>query len=241
MIEDEGGIDRRPGTDTLRLAVVLEDAPAGSGFQVLVHVNEVEMTSAGAGLGMDPYDLLIPANRFVPRSSPSTVPVARCTCGVYGCGATDVTITRDGDLVRWEWSQEKPMDRDVTFEASAYEREVARAAADHSWETPERTAGRLVLTHVDRDRLLGHGVRVGWAGNDYRDSDLFLVSLRVDDYQVFARVSWQGRDPEHLASEVVATLALPPGEWNATWHAISPELTGPPMIAGPSWQREQLY
>jgi hypothetical protein len=30
------------------------------GFQVLVYVNDVKMTASGAGLGMDPYDVLVP-------------------------------------------------------------------------------------------------------------------------------------------------------------------------------------
>ena len=47
------------------------------------------MTAAGAGLGMDPYAVLVPVNRFAAREEPVTIPVARCTCGVYGCGVTD--------------------------------------------------------------------------------------------------------------------------------------------------------
>ena len=59
------------------------------GFQVQIWVNDVEMTAAGAGLGMDPYDVLIPRNRFAVDDAPKTIPVARCNCGVYGCGSTD--------------------------------------------------------------------------------------------------------------------------------------------------------
>lgn len=238
----KGGLTRRPGTDTIRFSVVPEDAPAGSGFQVLVHINGMEMTSAGAGLGMDPYDLLIPTNLLVPGSSSRSIPIARCTCGVYGCGATDVTITCDGDLVHWDWSKEKPMNRGVSFPAPAYEREIARVAADHSWETLVRTAGRLVLTHLDRARLPGPDLRVDWVGNDHLDHELFLVALRVEnDYQVFIRTPWQGRVPEQLAREVCATLTLPPREWDATWRAMKPALTEPPAIAGPSWRRHQPW
>ena len=68
---------------------VTPDTGADGAFQLLVYVSDVEMTSAGAGLGMDPYDVIIPA--------------------------------------------------------------------DHSWETPERTAGRLILTQIDRKHLLGYG------------------------------------------------------------------------------------
>jgi hypothetical protein len=47
-------------------------------------VNGVEMTAAGAGLGMDPYDLLVPDNRLIATYEPRVVPIARCECGVYG-------------------------------------------------------------------------------------------------------------------------------------------------------------
>ncbi|MEV4626818.1 hypothetical protein AB0J90_11085 [Micromonospora sp. NPDC049523] len=232
-----GGIARRPGVDSLRLEVTSAAAAAGGGFQVRVYVDEVEMTSAGAGLGMDPYEILVPTNRLVATSEARTIPIARCTCGVYGCGSTDVTIVRDGDLVHWDWSIEVPMLRGVSFTATQYDAEVARVASDHSWETPERTAGRLVLTRVDRDRLRTHGLELSWVANDHRDQELFRVALGIDgDYQVFVDFPWHGRTPETLAGEVCATLALPPKKWRASWHAIDPALSRPPAIAGPSWR-----
>ncbi|WP_407567041.1 hypothetical protein [Polymorphospora sp. A560] len=232
-----GGTTRRPGVDSLRLEVRPAQSPAGGDFQVLVHVNGAEMTSAGAGLGMDPYDLLVPTSGLAAADRPRTVPIARCTCGVYGCASTDVTITRDGDRVHWEWSKEVPMHRAVTFAATGYDAELARVAADHSWETPARTAGRLVLTGIDRERLLGHGLRADWVAHSYGDDDTFRIALGLDDdYQIFVDIPVRGRGPEELAREVCATLARPPARWRATWHAIKPTLTGPPKIAGRSWR-----
>ncbi|MEU8404570.1 hypothetical protein AB0C19_00010 [Micromonospora sp. NPDC048842] len=232
-----GGVARRPGTDSLRLEVAPVPGGVGGGFQVQVWVNGTEMTSAGAGLGMDPYHVLVPTNRLVADSELRTVAIARCVCGVHGCGSTDVTIARDGDLVHWDWSLEVPMMRGVSFVAADYDVEVARVAADHSWETPERVAGRRVLTDVDRERLLTYNLRPSWVANDYRDQELFRVALQVDgDYQVFVDTLRRGRSAEELAGEVCATLALPPSAWHATWHAIVPTLTKPPKIAGPSWR-----
>jgi hypothetical protein len=122
--------------DELRLAVTeLTDGMVG--WQVEIYVNEVEMTRAGAGLGMDPYDVLVPTNRFVAGTEPATVPAARCTCGEYVCGSTDITIVEDGDLVHWDWSGDTPMDWRVTFPAGAYRQEVEGVAADHGRETPQ--------------------------------------------------------------------------------------------------------
>jgi hypothetical protein len=232
-----GGVARRPGVDLLRLEVAAVGEP-DDGFQVRVYVNDVEMTSAGAGLGMDPYDVLVPTNRLVAGPEPRRVPIARCECGVYGCGSTDVTITRDGDLVHWDWLIEVPMSRGVSFMAMQYDDEVARVSADHTWETAERTAGRLVLTDVDRERLSAYGLRPSWVANDYRDHELFRVALQIDgDYQIFVDTPWRGADPVELARQVCATLARPPHEWHATWHAIQRSLTGPPTIAGPDWHQ----
>ena len=47
-------------------------------------------------MGMDPYDVFVPDNRLVATTESRRVPIARCTCGEYGCGATDVSIVRDG-------------------------------------------------------------------------------------------------------------------------------------------------
>jgi hypothetical protein len=70
---------------------------------VRVLINDVERTSAGAGFGIDPYEVLVPTNRLVATTQPRTVPIARCgACGVSDCVGTDVTIVRDDDLVHWD-------------------------------------------------------------------------------------------------------------------------------------------
>lgn len=224
--------------DSLRLDIVPWQADTGSRFQLLVSVNGVEMTAEGAGLGMDPYDVLIPVNHLVAAAEPRTVPIARCGCGIYGCGSTDVTISRDGATVRWDWLKEAPMPRPATFAADQYAAEVARVAGDHSWETPLRTAGRHVLTTVDRDHLLAYGLRPDWVDSDYLDPESFRVCLRLgEDYQVFVDTPWHGRDPETLARDVCRDLARPPHRWQARWSAIDPRNSAPPPIAGPSWDR----
>ena len=63
LVAAGGGVARRARIDALCLAVAPAGDDAGGGFQVQVFVNDAEMTSVGAGLGMGPYDLLIPTNR----------------------------------------------------------------------------------------------------------------------------------------------------------------------------------
>ena len=86
------------------------------------------MTRIGAGMGMDPRDVVVPTNKLVATAQPNTAPVARCDCGHYDCGSTDVEITRRGGQVYWDWQQATSIDRSVVFDAVQYDREIARIA-----------------------------------------------------------------------------------------------------------------
>lgn len=227
--------------DVLRLAVTraepVEDHQVPDDFEVQIYVNGREMTATGAGMGMDPYDILIPDNRLLVRSEPHTTPVARCGCGTYGCGSTDVTITREASVVHWDWLIEVPMDRRATFSAAAYDREVARAGADTSWETPERTAGRLILTSIDNTLLARIGLRVGWLQTNCNDRSQYRIALQNETHQVFVDIPWRGRNAKDLAAEAVSIVAGPTKDWPASWHSMRAG-GGPPAMASPSWARE---
>ncbi|WP_435282959.1 hypothetical protein [Streptomyces koelreuteriae] len=69
-----------------------------------------------------------------------------CTAGC--CGALYVTMRREGDRVIWDaWentSNITAVPADIRFDAAQYEAELARAAADRSWEEPVDTVARLL-------------------------------------------------------------------------------------------------
>lgn len=69
-----------------------------------------------------------------------------CTAGC--CGALYVTMRREGDRVIWDaWentSDITAVPADIHFDAAQYEAELARAAADRSWEEPVDTVARLL-------------------------------------------------------------------------------------------------
>lgn len=77
QIAPGGGVERRPATDRIRFWVrpVPEDV---GGFELQVYVNDTEMTSVGAGMGMDPYEVLVPENRLVATEASTRIPIARC-------------------------------------------------------------------------------------------------------------------------------------------------------------------
>lgn len=237
VIARGGGTTRRLGTDMIQFEVAEAPDESGGGFQLLVYVNGAEMTAAGAGLGMDPYDVLVPNNLLVATAEAHKIPIARCECGVYGCGSTDVTIVRDGDLVHWDWLLEAPMNRGATFPAADYDNEVDRLGSSHGWETPDRTAGRLILRDVDRQALLAYRLVPSWVANDRRNAAVFRVALQIgDDYQVFIDFPWEDRTPLELARYVCHTLSHAPRTWAATWHAIQPSISEAPKIAGRKWK-----
>lgn len=79
-----------------------------------------------------------------PRRIMITEPI--CTAGC--CGALYVTMRREGDRVIWDaWENTSDMTavpRDFHFDSAQYEAELARAAADRSWEEPVDTTARLL-------------------------------------------------------------------------------------------------
>ena len=104
---------------------------------------------------------------------------------------------------------------------------------------PDRTAGRLVLSTIDGAEL-PDGLGFDWVANDWADAEIFRVCLRDGDrYQVFVDTEWLGRMPEELAHEVRRVLVeVPPAHWRATWLAMRPTGTPPPM-AGDTWRPEE--
>lgn len=226
--------------DTLRFAVEPVPESIDVGFEVQIFVNEVEMTRAGAGLGMDTNDLLLPDNEFRLADEPRHVAVARCDCGVYGCRWTDIMITADDDVVHWDWLGQQPMDRRVTFDRDAYLAEVERLETDRSWETPERVTVRLITKAAATLPLAEHGLRYSGASNFPLLPGMFTVSLYFDDeYQVYVVLPQNDSNPEQLAAEMLDLLARDPSTWDARWHAIK-NATVPPAIAGENWSPLEL-
>lgn len=232
--------------DTVRFEIVPAPEHVGE-FQVLVFVNEVEMTANGAGVGISPFRLLIGDNRLIATAEPRVVPIARCTCGDGGCGSTEVSILREGEAVHWDWLGDVPIDHGVSFRAELYDAEVARIGADHSWQRTEDTAARLILETVDRAALARFGLGLDWAAKDRVLPARFTVALRTlapaaeePGYQVFLRFRWLDRSPAEVAAEVAAMLRQPPESWTATYSAINPRMTAAPPMGGWNWQPEDL-
>lgn len=240
VVTDDGTVVSRMPAETIRFEVVAADVH--DDFQVLVFVDDVEMTSRAAGAGMGPDSLFVPENRLVASTEPRVVPIARCGCGEYGCGVTDVRILRQGDAVHWDWLHETPMDHGVTFRAEQYDAAVARVAADRSWERSQDTARRQILTAADKERLRAEGLTLRSSYPVHDDPSTYRVALLTVDnvYQVFLDFPLDGREPTTIVPDALRALGEPPSSWSAQFHAIPAAVKERPAIAGRRWTRADL-
>jgi hypothetical protein len=188
-------------------------------------------------IGLDPDDILVAPCPLDARIKPHKATVARCSCGVVGCGSIEVNIERSADEIKWSWSEAKSPQA-LRFLAISYDDELRRALADTSWETSDRTAARLVANQVDREALTSHGLAFAWASGRVRKG-AFSASLRLEPgpYQILVHVPWHGESPEAIARKCAKILREQPSNWlGAEWFPQQENL-GPPSVAGPSWRR----
>jgi hypothetical protein len=207
--------------------------------RVIVRIDGVDVSHADGDDGPDPWDALVPVNRFVATDDFTTATIACCpSCGPQCC-AIEARVRREGDVVRWEvgdrrgvrWVGER---RTILFDAAAYDAEVARVEADRSWETATHRAGRLILAGVDLPSGV-EGVRVAVIGA----GELEVWLEEPDEYQIWVRAPWEAQRPDDSAATVRAMLAGPAADWPARWHSIQPDRQDPPAYAGPPWRRAE--
>ncbi|GAA1739133.1 hypothetical protein GCM10009809_38190 [Isoptericola hypogeus] len=237
VIADDGTIGPRVAVENLQLKVVHADT--FDDFEVQVFIDGVEMTSRAAGAGMGPFTLFVPENRLVATTEPHVAPIARCQCGEYGCGVTDVRIVRHDGVVHWDWLAEVPMPHGVTFDAAEYDAEISRAASDRSWERPEDFVRREIVVRSDAHALwqVGLALRSAWRERDQPDRIRLSLDTIDRNYQVFFLLDFDERRPTSTVDEALRVLARPPAVWAAEFHAIRPDVTARPAMAGASWTR----
>src|SRR6266446_9016647 len=77
-------------------------------------------------IGLDPDDILVEHCPLLSSSSRHRATVARCSCGVIGCGSVEVDIARSANDVVWTWgSVDSP--QTLRFLAPNYDAAVRRA------------------------------------------------------------------------------------------------------------------
>lgn len=189
-------------------------------------------------IGMDPSEILIEPCPLVAGAVATAATIARCICGIAGCDSRSVDITEDGEAVIWHIL--RPSKGRFAFERAAYRREIERALRDTSWETPDRTAARLIAAALPRDVLAAHGFAFDWAWGRAEDGE-FTISLRLEPgpYQILVRLPWNGEEPPALAEKAARLLAHDPRTWRGVeWNLQCPNPSpGAPALAGPGWSQ----
>jgi hypothetical protein len=187
----------------LRIEIV--PSPDTDDHAVRLLVDEVDVLAQHRAIGLDPDDFFVPTPALEAAAAPISRPIGRCTCGVRGCGDIEAVIGTDGADVVWDIGAMA-----YRFDARAYGAELERARLDRTWETPDRTAARLVREGLGplRRRLDEHGLRFDWASGRV-EPGRFTVSLsRREPYaQVLIHVDWSGEAPAAIAAAMLERLA----------------------------------
>lgn len=189
-------------------------------------------------MGLDPDDIFSAPYKLRCTAEPHRSRVARCDCGVVGCGDVEVIMRRVGDRIEWVptcESDRKP--KVIQFLAESYDAEIERALHDISWETPDRTAARLLAAKLDHENLARHGLTYQWASGRLR-AETFGVSLGFEPgpYQILIYLPWNGVNSEEIANFIATMLTAPPASWDDVVWLGQGGNHAPPSIAGPSWK-----
>ena len=230
-------MDTAPLRQLLRIEI--RPSPETNDHEVRFFVDDVDVIARwwSGMMGLDPDDILVDPCGLLGRDSPVTI--ARCSCGVVGCGSVEVEIRRSQDQVVWECASriaDEPLR--LGFLARSYDAEVERALHDHSWETPDRTAARLLALVVNRSALARNHFTYTWASGRSQPGK-FTVSLSLEPgpYQVLVHVPWRSEVSEEIARTCATLLEQPPDAWqDVVWYPQARELP-PPPFRGPGWRK----
>jgi hypothetical protein len=186
-------------------------------------------------IGLDPDDILVAPSPLQASATPHTATIGRCDCGVVECGSVEVLISREGSTVCWSSPHSATS---IRFDAAQYAAELERALADFSWETPDRTAARLISRGVDRQHLAANELKFLWASGRIGQRQMTVALSYQAAYQLLVHVHWEaGRTPEAIATDCLQRLLEPPQSWERVEWLPQRQALGAPELAGPGWSR----
>ncbi|MEV6929300.1 hypothetical protein AB0M46_33085 [Dactylosporangium sp. NPDC051485] len=198
--------DPNPGFPAIEARIVIDGTP-------------IVAAAFDKGPAEEP-ERLVYSGRLRATSEPKEIRLAEAYCTEGCCGGLYVTIVREGPHVVWkDWRSSMPGDppQEVRFDAMEYDREVARAEQDHSWEWPTRTLARLVADQFRADPtiLARWDCAPGWCTAWLKDFDVARLtfnyparraSFEDPSVQFGLVVDVRGQAPEALATELVESM-----------------------------------
>jgi hypothetical protein len=227
---------RRNMVNTLPIfRITVRPSPETNDHEVFLFADDTNLIELFAPdlMGLDPDDLLIEPCALRAATSPHAAVIGRCRCGDIGCGSVAVNIHAEGTRVSWTAGDSA---RRIQFEATQYALEVERSLQDHSWETPDRTAARLISQAVDRTSLARRGFEFFWAsGRSPKGMMTASLLLRPGPYQVLVRLPWDGKDVGDIVRQFETILRRSPEDWPGVECNPQAQDLGPPPFTGPGW------
>jgi hypothetical protein len=203
--------------------VVVPDPKPGisGGPEARIMIGGIPVVAAAFDKGPAcPPEYLVHSGRLRATEAPHEVMLAEAYCTEGCCGALYVTIVRNGPEVVWkDWRSSMQGDPppEARFNAAAYDREVARAEQDYTWEWPSRTAARLLDARfrADPDILGRWGCAPGWCTAWLKDLNTARLTFTYPANANFGQEPWvqfglvidiQDQDPQTVAEQVIESM-----------------------------------
>lgn len=224
--------------ELVEFRIKVQPSPETSGHEVCLLADGEDLIERFSSdmIGLDPDDLLVEPCPLRAQETPHTATIGRCTCGEIGCGSVEVEVRRELDLVTWRTLYSNAPVK-VRFVASQYDTEVERALRDFGWETPDRTAARLIAKAIDKTVLEDNGLFFSWASGRCEDGMMTVaLLLNPGPYQVLVKIPWDGKSVESIVDRFRLLLQESPESWPNVECYPQAQGLGKPPVVGPGWR-----
>ena len=142
-------------------------------------------------IGIDPPDLFRQQNLI----GTGEILIGRCTCGVIGCSDYPVYVNILEDKITWT----NDNGLNLEFDKSAYEKVIANAKTDFSWESKERRVERLTAEVLKNTRT-SNGFKFDWVSARIKEN-VITVSYSKDGQQKLFEFNWDGQTDQSAVTE----------------------------------------
>jgi hypothetical protein len=168
------------------LTFEIAPSPTSNDHQVRIRIDGKDWLGAKY-LGVDPPRFFAQAALI----SGGNLLAGRCECGCEGCDDIRVDVLRDDHEVLWKSAD----GLQVHFKGEDYDRLIAAAGADFSWEDTNRTAERLV-SGVLAGVVVEDRYKFDWASARVRGGIMTLSFSRGSSQKLF-EFGWDGKSPDN--------------------------------------------
>ena len=146
-------------------------------------------------LGIDPVSFFAQKELY----TDGILRIARCDCGVEGCGDSGVIVEVGEKTVVWEVENENRL----TFEKEEYFKYMKSISNNYSWENLERRVERLVgEILINTTHAIDYKYK--WASSRIETGKIVISYEKKDDQgytkQELIRINWSGEDVEDALS-----------------------------------------